>query len=91
MGFFTIFGQEKEATIAMGLFFLGSIVSRLVLAGLYQGLIRGTDNLAITENRQLKQCKLKFAHCYQLNRGVANIPVFGGQVYFQAVCGPLFL
>ena len=33
MGFFTIFGQEKEATIAMGLFFLGSIVSRLVLAG----------------------------------------------------------
>lgn len=46
MGFFTIFGQEKEATIAMGLFFLGSIVSRLVLAGLYQGLIRGTDNLA---------------------------------------------
>ena len=39
MGFFTIFGQEKEATIAMGLFFLGSIVSRLVLAGLYQGLI----------------------------------------------------
>lgn len=89
MGFFTIFGQEKEATIAMGLFFLGSIVSRLVLAGLYQGLIRGTDNLAITENRQLKQCKLKFAHCYQLNRGVANIPVFVDKFISRLSVGPL--
>lgn len=88
MGFFTIFGQEKEATIAMGLFFLGSIVSRLVLAGLYQGLIRGTDNLAITENRQLKQCKLKFAHCYQLNRGVANIPVFVDKFISRLSVGP---
>ena len=85
---FTIFGQEKEATIAMGLFFLGSIVSRLVLAGLYQGLIRGTDNLAITENRQLKQCKLKFAHCYQLNRGVANIPVFVDKFISRLSVGP---
>lgn len=89
MGFFTIFGQEKEATIAMGIFFLGSIVSRLVLAGLYQGLIRGTDNLAITENRQLKQCKLKFAHCYQLNRGVANIPVFVDKFISRLSVGPL--
>lgn len=88
MGFFTIFGQEKEATIAMGLFFLGSIASRLVLAGLYQGLIRGTDNLAITENRQLKQCKLKFAHCYQLNRGVANVPVFVDKFISRLSVGP---
>lgn len=32
--------------------------------------------MASTKNRLLKQCKTKFASCYQLGNGVANIPVF---------------
>ena len=32
--------------------------------------------MATTNNRLLKQCKVKFANCYQLNGGVANIPIF---------------
>ena len=32
--------------------------------------------MATTGNRLLKQCKVKFANCYQLNGGVSNIPVF---------------
>lgn len=32
--------------------------------------------MASTKNRLLKQCKTKFASCYQLSNGVANIPVF---------------
>ncbi len=32
--------------------------------------------MATTNNRLLKQCKVKFANCYQLNGGVSNIPVF---------------
>ncbi|MEG1846860.1 MAG: hypothetical protein RRX92_01250 [Lachnospiraceae bacterium] len=32
--------------------------------------------MAVTENTQLKQCKLKFANCYQLNNGVSNVPIF---------------
>ena len=39
-------------------------------------MIRETDNMATTGNRLLKQCKVKFANCYQLNGGVSNIPVF---------------
>ena len=30
----------------------------------------------LSENFVLKQCKVKFANCYQLNGGVSNIPVF---------------
>ena len=32
--------------------------------------------MSSTENKLLKQCKLKFANCFQMNAGVANIPVF---------------
>ena len=32
--------------------------------------------MATTNNRLLKQCKVKFANCYQLNGGLSNIPVF---------------
>ncbi len=39
-------------------------------------MIKETDNMATTNNRLLKQCKVKFANCYQLNGGVSNIPVF---------------
>lgn len=39
-------------------------------------MIQETDNMSSTENKLLKQCKLKFANCFQLNAGVSNIPVF---------------
>ena len=39
-------------------------------------MIQETDNMSSTDNKLLKQCKLKFANCFQLNAGVANIPVF---------------
>ena len=35
-----------------------------------------TESMATTGNKLLKQCKLKFTHCYQLNNGVANVPIF---------------
>ena len=60
----------------MGLFLVLSILTRLGLGMLYQRLIKETDNMAATENKMLKQCKLKFANCFQLNHGVANISVF---------------
>jgi hypothetical protein len=39
-------------------------------------MIKETDNMSTTNHKLLKQCKLKFSNCYQLNHGVANIPVF---------------
>lgn len=73
---FTIFQEEKMISAFMGLFLVLSILARLGLGMLYQRLIKETDNMAATENKMLKQCKLKFANCFQLNHGVANIPVF---------------
>ncbi len=53
-----------------------SIICQIVAGVLYQSMIQETDNMSATNNKLLKQCKLKFANCYQLNSGVANIPVF---------------
>ncbi len=73
---FRIFQEEKLISVFMGLFLVLSILTRLGLGMVYQRLIKETDNMAATENKMLKQCKLKFANCFQLNHGVANIPVF---------------
>lgn len=73
---FTIFKEEKVITAGI-LVFLGlSLLVRLLLAGFYHTMIKETDNMATTNNRLLKQCKVKFANCYQLSGGVSNIPVF---------------
>ncbi len=74
---FTIFKEEKVITTGI-LVFLGlSILVRLLLAGFYHTMIKeNKNNMVTTNNRLLKQCKVKFANCYQLNGGVSNIPVF---------------
>ncbi len=73
---FSIFQEEMILSALMGLFLVLSILSRLFLGLLYRRLIRETDNMASTDNKLLKQCKLKFANCFQLNNGVSNIPIF---------------
>lgn len=73
---FDIFKEEKVITgLMLGCLVL-SIFLRIFLGLLYQKMIREADNMATTKNKMLKQCKLKFANCYQLSNGVANIPVF---------------
>ena len=65
-------------------FFMGVSISLLVcsiflmimIGVLYQNLISETENMSSTGNKLLKQCKLKFANCYRMNSGVANISVF---------------
>lgn len=53
-----------------------SILCQIMIGVLYQKLIRETDNMAATDDRRLKQCRLKFSNCYELNKGEINIPVF---------------
>lgn len=73
---FTIFKEERVITAGILVFLCLSVLVRLMLAWMYHTMIRETDNMATTGNRLLKQCKVKFANCYQLNGGVSNIPVF---------------
>ena len=73
---FDIFIEEKVITGFMLGCLVLSLFLRIFLGLLYQNMIREADNMATTKNKVLKQCKLKFANCYQLSNGVANIPVF---------------
>lgn len=86
---FRIFEEEKLITICM-LSFLGiSLLTRILLGWMYQSMIREADNMAATENKLLKQCKLKFANCYELNNGVSNIPVFVDKFINRLAFGPI--
>lgn len=73
---FDVFMEEKVMSVLMLVCMVLSIFLRVFLGLLYQNMIKETDNMASTNNKLLKQCKLKFANCYQLSNGVANIPVF---------------
>ena len=85
---FQIFQEELVVTIFMMSFLVLSIFLRTLLGFLYQNMIKETDNMASTENKLLKQCKLKFANCYQLNNGVANIPIFVDKFINRLSLGP---
>lgn len=86
---FQIFREEPLITAAILGFMVISLFVRVLLGFLYQNMIREADNMATTENRLLRQCKLKFANCYQLNNGVANTPIFVDKFLNKLALGPL--
>lgn len=88
---FTIFEQEKIASIAMFACMASSLLIRVVLGLFYIHLIRQADNMASTRCKQLKQCKLKFGNCYQLNHGMPNVPVFVDKFLNRISLGPFSL
>lgn len=68
---------ENDIFIKISIFLITlSIICQIVAGVLYQNMIQETDNMSATDNKLLKQCKLKFANCYELNGSVANIPIF---------------
>ncbi|MDE7223255.1 MAG: hypothetical protein K2O34_05690 [Acetatifactor sp.] len=89
MTMFPIFEQEKTASIVMLACMTCSILIRVGLGLMYLHLIHEADNMASTRSRQLKQCKLKFANCYQLNHGMPNVPVFVDKFISRMNLGPL--
>jgi hypothetical protein len=68
---------ENKELVAMTIILLAlSILCRFVTGIFLNSLIRESENMSTTQNRLLKQCKVKFRNCYKLNDGVPNIPVF---------------
>lgn len=86
---FKILLEEKWITIVMFLLMAGSLFARIFLGGMYSAMIRETDNMAGTENKVLKQCKLKFANCYRMNGSVANVNVFVEKFLQRLSLGPI--
>lgn len=85
---FRVFQEEKIITACMFTLLALSILLRVIQGLLYQSMIKESDNMASTENKMLKQCKLKFANCYQMSNGVANIPVFVDKFLNRLKWGP---
>lgn len=85
---FQILWEEPIITVAILVFWGISLFVRILLGSLYRSMIKQSDNMATTNNRLLKQCKLKFANCYQLNSGVSNIPVFVDKFLNRLTLGP---
>lgn len=86
---FAIFEQEKVVSVVMLACMACSILVRVGLGFMYLHLIHETDNMASTRSRQLKQCKLKFANCYQLTGGIANVPIFVDKFISRMSLGPI--
>ncbi len=85
---FSIFEKEYVATCGMLVCFALSVLIRLFLGMLYHRIIQETENMATTDNKLLKQCKLKFTNCFQLNNGVANVPIFVEKFLCRLAIGP---
>ncbi len=88
---FRILSEEKIISTIILLTIVLSMVSKIMMSILYQNMIKEADNMSTTNHKILKQCKLKFANCYQLNQGVANIPVFVDKFLNKLSIGPLTL
>ncbi len=68
-------GHAFYTGMAVSLLLL-SILCRFITGVLLKKLIREAGNMSATENRLLKQCRLKFQNCYELNGGAVNVSVF---------------
>ena len=72
----TSFVENKELVAMTIILLLLSILCKFITGIFLNTLIREAENMSSTENKVLKQCKIKFRNCYKLNDGVPNIPVF---------------
>lgn len=72
----TSFVENKELVAMTIILLLLSILCKFITGIFLNTLIREAENMSSTENKVLKQCKVKFRNCYKLNDGVPNIPVF---------------
>jgi len=53
-----------------------SLVLQILIGNVLTRMVYEAENMASTENKQLKQCKLKFMNCYKMNEGMSNVTVF---------------
>ncbi len=73
---FTVFLEHRLLSTVFLILLLLSIICQIIIGVIFRRMIRETDNMSATANKRLKQCKLKFVNCYQLNGSVANVSVF---------------
>lgn len=83
-----VFVEQKGMTVCMFACLALSIFLKMFLGTLYSHMIKEADNMASTNNKLLKQCKIKFSNCYEMNNGISNIPVFVDKFINRLSLGP---
>lgn len=86
-----VFVRQPWVSVGMATFFSLSILIKTVVAIYYSYLNRCADNLSSTGNKVLKQCKLKFLNCCEMNDGISNVSVFVEKFLSRLKIGPFFV
>lgn len=73
---FTIFFKHKILSVTILILLFLSIICQVLLGVIFHKMIEESDNMPTTKNKLLKQCKLKYINCYQLNGKIMNTSVF---------------
>ena len=71
-----IFIRHPYLSISIVVILFMGIVLQMIIGNVLGRMLLDAENMASTENKQLKQFKLKFVNCYKLNEGMSNVPVF---------------
>ena len=71
-----VFMKHKYLLILIFSLLLLSIICQIIMGVILQKMINEANNMAATENKLLKQCRLKYTNCYKLNGRMVNTSVF---------------
>lgn len=72
----TIFYRHQFLSVVIFALLFFSIICQVMLGVIFHKMINESDNMPTTDNKLLKQCKLKFISCYKLNGRMLNTSVF---------------
>ena len=82
------FERDKVFTTLMLVALLAGLVIRIALGMAYGRLINEADNMATTNHPVLRQWKVKYENCYQMNKGVSNTAIFVDKLISRLYWGP---
>ncbi len=75
-------------TIGMLVLLTMGLVVRVTIGFFYRGLIREAENMATTGHRVLRQWKVKYENCFEMNKGVSNTAIFVDKLISRLAFGP---
>ena len=73
---FEIFIRHPYLSLGIVTVVVISVVLQMLIGNVLGRMVYEAENMASTENKQLKQFKLKFMNCYKMNEGMENVTVF---------------
>ena len=80
--------RDLVCTVGMLVLLVMGIAVRIAVGVFYRQLIREADNMATTGHRVLRQWKVKYENCFEMNKGVANTSIFVDKLISRLSWGP---